>query len=209
MPKGAGIKSCKKRARSVSPPAGAHPDVNTSSSSGEAASPIRTRSKRKTMKALAGDDPSLLAEMQASFKDPDDPPVFFDWDEAALSTFLQNANALAAAPLLPGALPPPLPPVSFAPLPATTDALRIAILQHIQLSAPQPRPTLIGTKAGLACTQNQFIQSGISLALFHTNAWVATVLAVGALPARLAVLFAPRPKVSTGMCDAVATLPVI
>jgi hypothetical protein len=150
---------------------------------------------------ISGDD-DLIARVVEAAQDPDDPPIVFAWDSAALETFLAK---VAALPL--GAPPAP---AAFVPLP-TVDAgvgpgirnLTQSFLVHMQTLVPGCAIIGgVGGVAGLACSQLQMCNACLKLSSLQHEPWFAAVLANGPdLPGPLATLLVPRPRVSTGICD--------
>lgn len=150
----------------------------------------------KTLMEVSAGDKELLNAMIAASKDPDDPPLIFDWDDTNVAAFFANAVAYA------GAVPAP---ASFVPLPANTNATRRAILLHVCATLPGAGVAvrLLGAcAAGLACNQLQSHTAAVQLSQLHTHPWFAAV-AVG-IPGPLAEILLPRAKVSNGACDRLA-----
>ena len=133
----------------------------------------------------------------------DDPPILFDWDEESLTLFWNNAVAYAA-----GGGVVPIPINGGVNLPAAVDInlLRNEILTFVSQGAgnavPLPGPTIIGNTMGLACTLKQYTACIGLLSRLELHPWFAAVLNVNPIPnPRLASIWFPRPRNSSGICD--------
>jgi hypothetical protein len=133
----------------------------------------------------------LLKAMIQAARSEDDPPIWFDWNEASVHHLLAAMTAYAGPVAMPAA---------FAAVPASADELRQALVQYV---AGATGATRIG-KAGLACTLVQSMSACAFLSGMEMQPWLAAVLLAAPLPGPLATLMTPRPRVNTGVCDLIA-----
>jgi hypothetical protein len=144
-------------------------------------------------------DAALIEKIQEAAKDPDDPPLIFDWNEDAVQVFIDkishlSPNAAAVAPF-------PL------QVPPTHNTLKQDLIAYIQELVPGCQP-LCGPKctAGLACTILQYGNACAVLRGLELHPWFAAVLAAGPAPLThpLAKILVPKPEEdeeTTGDCD--------
>ena len=160
-----------------------------------------TSGRTLTIEHLTQGDDVMTKRIVDLAKSEDDPLILFDWDDASLTQFWNNAVAYAAGG---GAVAIPINGGVNIPVAVDTNLLRNGILTFIQQGAgkpiPPPFPTIIGNAMGLACTLNQSMMCSALLGGLEYHPWFAAVLNVNPISTPLASIWLPRPD-SSGVCD--------
>ena len=127
----------------------------------------------------------------------DDPPLIFGWHFDALGAFVAAAVALQAA------VAPPF------PFPPTPDGFIVALLAYLAGQAA-PVAHVVGS-ACIACSTEQYGQVAMATGVLVHSAWATAVWAAipAAVRAPIATLYVPRPRVTTGACNRVISVPSV
>ena len=157
------------------------------------------------LSALANGDKVWEQQVIAKSMDPDDPPILPGWNLRACEEFYNKAVSYGEQG---GLVRPPAPilngdhPVGAATT-AALQQMQFDILRYV--TTMNPGSSVIGGPngpVGLACTMFQF---GVACSRFTSlehQEWFRAVLAHGeALSRPLGILYMPRAKVSSGLCD--------
>lgn len=120
-----------------------------------------------------------LETMQAALGSEDDPPLFFSWNDAAVSAFRAAAATLVLAMVPVGA--------PFGPIPPTTLGLKHAILVHVAQASAPGVAVLMPNALGLTCASGAASLRAIgAVSHLSCSAWAAALL--NAAPVSLGTL---------------------